>query len=112
MSVDIKLKWDEAKAVGRVTSRGSRAIRDVAQALLDESKKQVPLDTSALQRSGAVDSQGMEATVSYDTPYAVRWHEHNANFQHGRKKKYLEGPCNDPIFRDKALRYIAQQIKF
>lgn len=111
MSVDIKLKWDEAKAVGRVTSRGSRATRDVAQALLDESKKQVPLDTGALQRSGAVDSQGMEATVSYDTPYAVRWHEHNANFQHGRKKKYLEDPCNDPIFRDKALRYIAQQIK-
>ena len=111
MSVDIKLKWDEAKAVGRVTSRGSRAIRDVAQALLDESKKQVPLDTGALERSGAVDSQGMEATVSYDTPYAVRWHEHSANFQHGRKKKYLEDPCNDSIFRDRALRYIAQQIK-
>lgn len=111
MSVDIKLKWDEAKAVGRVTGRGSRAIRDVAQALLDESKKQVPLDTGALERSGAVDSQGMEATVSYDTPYAVRWHEHSANFQHGRKNKYLEDPCNDPIFRDRALRYIAQQIK-
>lgn len=115
MSVDIKLKWDEAKAVGRVTGRGSRAIRDVAQALLDESKKQVPHNEGILEASGTVDSDGLAATVSYgdnaSAPYAVRWHENRANFQRGRKWKYLEDPCNDPIFRDRALRYIAQQIK-
>ena len=43
-----------------------------------------------------VNDDGSQGTVSYDTPYAVRWHENDANFQRGRKKKYLEDPLNDP----------------
>ncbi len=106
-----KLWWNAEEVYARILSGGEKGVRDVAQALLDESKKQVPLDTGALQRSGAVDSEGLTATISYDTPYAVRWHENDACFQRGRKKKYLEDPVNDPGFRKNAIKYIAEQIR-
>lgn len=90
---------------------GEKSVRDCANLLLEESRKQVPLDTGALSRSGAVDSEGLTATVSYDTPYAVRWHETNANFQHGRKMKYLEDPCNDPALKSRMLEYLQRDLK-
>jgi len=91
---------------------GEQGVRDCANLLLQESRKQVPLDTGALSRSGTVDSEGLKATVSYDTPYAVRWHETNANFQHGRKMKYLEDPCNDPALKARMLDYFKNDINF
>ena len=60
--------------------------------------EQVPLDHNPLMKSGAVDvaDDGSQATVSYDTPYAVRQHEElSYRHQRGRKAKYLEDPCND-----------------
>ena len=53
-----------------------------------------------------MDSDETSATVSFDTPYAVRWHEEPANFQRGRKNKYLEDPCNDPSIRARMLEYL------
>lgn len=66
--------------------------------LASVSKAQVPLDRGPLKDSCVVDvnDDGSDATVSYDTPYAVTQHE-NRSYQHqrGRKAKYLEDPAND-----------------
>lgn len=110
--MSLSVKWDDAKVLAVVQSRGAKGVRDCANMLLDESRKQVPIDTGALSRSGTVDSEGLAATVSYDTPYAVRWHEHNANFQRGRKMKYLEDPCNDPTLKARMLEYLKNNIRF
>lgn len=107
----VKVHWDAEAAMDAVNNGGEAAVRACANYLLDESRKQVPLDTGALSRSGAVDVEGMQATVSYDTPYARRWHERQANFQRGRKRKYLEDPCNDPVVRARMLEYLQENIK-
>ena len=91
---------------------GEKGIRACANLLLEESRKQVPLDTGALSRSGMVSSERLTAAVSYDTPYAVRWHENHANFQHGRKMKYLEDPCNDPALKARMLEYLKNDMNF
>lgn len=101
---------DIRKALKAVRDGGEKGIRDCANLLLEESRKQVPIDFGTLSRSGIVDSKGLQATVSYDTPYAARWHENDANFQHGRKKKYLEDPCNDPALRARMLQYLKDDI--
>ena len=94
-SVTVKINRDLIKSV---TPSGSRkATWSALDYLAARSKEQVPLDTGALKASCVVDvnADGSQGTVSYDTPYAVRWHETNANFQRGRKMKYLEDPLND-----------------
>lgn len=112
----IRFKFDseiDTEIAKEIMKRGGeKGIRDCANLLLEESRKQVPLDTGALSRSGAVSSEGLSATVSYDTPYAARWHENDANFQHGRKKKYLEDPCNDPALKARMLEYLKNDINF
>lgn len=108
----MQVRWDASDAQRIVREGGSRGLHEYANLILDESRKQVPLDTGALQRSGMVTMDGLTATISYDTPYAVRWHEEQANFQHGRKNKYLEDPCNDPALRARMLDYLRNHIDF
>jgi len=87
-------KWDGQKVITRVDQAAVFAVQDGLEFLLGESNKYVPHDEGTLQRSGTVsiDFSGkkIKGIVSYDTPYAVRWHETPANFQKGRTHKYLE----------------------
>lgn len=108
---NVDVETELAKQI--LKKNGQQGIRDCANLLLEESRKQVPLDSGALSRSGKVSPpEGLTTTVSYDTPYAVRWHETNANFQHGRKMKYLEDPCNDPALKARMLEYLKNDINF
>ncbi|QIK82988.1 hypothetical protein [Sanguibacter sp. HDW7] len=83
-----------------------------AEVVLAESRKVVPIEEATLSRSGAtdVDEATLTASVSYDTPYAVRQHE-ELDYRHdeGRQAKYLEGPLLE--HRDQALAAIAQTIR-
>ena len=97
MSVKVKININEALIHSVTTSASRKATWSALDYLAQASKAQVPLDTGALMASCQVDvnADGSQGTVSYDTPYACRWHEENANFQRGRKRKYLEDPLND-----------------
>lgn len=106
MSVSVKVKIDRSK-IKAITQSGSRKATWAAlDYLAARSKEQVPLDSGALKASCVVDvnADGSQGTVSYDTPYAVRWHENDANFQRGRKKKYLEDPLNDAAVQSEMVR--------
>lgn len=84
-------------------------LKDAAEHVLAESLKLVPLEESTLARSGKVDVQGTQASVSYDTVYAARQHE-ELDWRHsaGRQAKFLEQPMNTET--DKALGLIADRI--
>lgn len=111
--MSVKVKWDPKLARAIIEAQGSAGVRDCANFLLDESRKQVPIDTGALSRSGAIDVNGLKATVSYDTPYAVRQHEGvTYTHQRGRKAKYLEDPCNDPVLKSRMLKYLRDNYNF
>lgn len=91
-----RLQWEGRRIFG---DRFRRLVGEgIARALehtLGVSNTLVPLDEGPLQRSGTVTVTGMNGTISYDTPYAVRQHE-ELTWRHapGRQAKYLEQPMN------------------
>lgn len=90
--------------------RAARGVALAAEHVLAESNKIVPLDEGPLQRSGKVDTDGLDASISYDTPYAVRQHE-DLTYRHapGRQAKYLETAANSS--RDEVRRIIARELR-
>lgn len=81
------------RAVERVRRGGEQGVREAAEHVLDVAGPLVPYDEGPLHDSGEVDVDGMEATVSYDTEYAVIQHEEE-EYRHapGEQAKYLEEP--------------------
>jgi ketosteroid isomerase-like protein len=96
------------------TSRGRRlaseGLRRGLEHVLAESRKIVPLDEGTLERSGRVDVDGLNGSVSYDTVYARRQHE-ELTWKHlpGRSAKYLEIPMNRE--REVVLRLMAVSLR-
>lgn len=107
-----KMSWDGDRAIARIRDKATPAMRHCAEFVLDESRKQVPYRTGALSRSGAPDAEGYEATVSYDTPYAIKQHE-NRKYNHadGRKAKYLEDVVNSAHAQHQVMRYLQRELK-
>lgn len=75
-----------------------KGMKITAQNILGESQKLVPVDTGILQKSGnvKVNQDALTATISYNTPYALKQHE-DATLKHpkGGEAKYLERPFNE-----------------
>lgn len=99
-----RMAWQGGRLwTGRGRRLASDGLRRALEHLLAESRKQVPLDEGTLERSGRVDVDGLEGSVSYDTVYAVRQHE-ELTWRHlpGRKAKYLEDPARTerPVMLD------------
>lgn len=79
------------------------AVRKALTVVGEQADREVPHDTGALSRtrvikvehgSGVISYGGGKGTGFTKIPYAVRWHEEDANFQKGRKKNYLRDPFN------------------
>lgn len=86
---EIKIEWFGDKVEAKVIDAAMLGLKKGAEAILGEAKKQVPVDTGTLMRSGTVEENEGEKsfTISFNTPYAMRQHEH-----HSSKSKYLERP--------------------
>lgn len=84
---------DDPKAMQRIHEAAAEALSDAAEFLLEEANRTAPLEEGTLIGSGlvTVDAKNLRATVSYDTPYAVRQHE-DTRLRHdgGRRAKWLE----------------------
>lgn len=96
--------WRGPQAVMKVHQAVSRSIHETLEYIGEEADAQVPKDEGTLQESKYIDVSGVKGVISYGggpgtgfpvVPYAVRWHEKDANFQDGRKKRYLADPLND-----------------
>lgn len=75
-----------------------RGVKKLADVILGESQKLVPVDTGTLKESGAIstDKKAQIVTISYNTPYARKQHEDNTlNHPKGGQAKYLEQPFNE-----------------
>jgi hypothetical protein len=112
--VSVNIKWTGDVALRLEGEASKKAISDALEYILQESNKIVPHDEGTLQRSGDIDveetSSGTSGSVYYDTPYAVRLHEHpEYNFQDGRQGKYLEKTVNRE--RATVLDYLAKEYR-
>lgn len=96
------LLWRGLSVERGVDKTTKAATLDVAEALLEKANEHVPFMLGVLKNSGVAQSvqersrlgqyaSGWEAIVSYDTPYAVRLHEHpEYNFNPPGEGKWLE----------------------
>lgn len=69
------------------------AIASSLEYILEQSKEIVPFRDGILESSGStdIDSRELKGTVFYDTPYAIRLHEHpEYDFQGKGEGKWLE----------------------
>lgn len=88
-----------------------KGVRKLANVILGESQKLVPVETGTLKDSGTVslDKQNKIATISYNTPYARKQHEDNTlNHPRGGQAKYLERPFNEKS--DELETYVGNEI--
>lgn len=118
-------KWNGPDASLKMRLASREAVRNMAHAILEQAKTEVPHDEGTLERSGLVkmDPGGApEAVVSFGggtgtghprIPYAIRWHENSANFQKGRKRFYLRDPLNRmaPRLREEARKQVKERLK-
>lgn len=92
MTASLRWKVDHRTfAAAHVRKAASEGLADAAEFLLEEANRTVPIEEATLTRSGATDVDGLQASVFYDTPYAVRQHE-DTRLRHdqGRRAKWLE----------------------
>lgn len=100
-------KWEGDRLIREMQNAHTQSAMDAAHVVLEQAKNQVPHDEGTLQRSGMVipvsDGKRLGFAITFGggpgtghpiVPYAVRWHEKRANFQKGRKHRYLVDPFN------------------
>ena len=98
MTNEVKMEWRGTLVRGLIEHAAEEGNRKAAEAVLEDAQKHVPYDIGNLAASGAVTQSrsatgqfGSEHFVSYDTPYAVRLHEHpEYHFQGQGEGKWLE----------------------
>jgi hypothetical protein len=103
--------WQGKQVEQAIIGAQSRSIKQGLDEVLRHSRAEVPFDTGRLSQSGGVFQDannplifsisfgGGPGTGFAQVPYAVRWHETEANFQQGRKKNYLRDPLNQQFER-------------
>lgn len=110
--MSVRLKWDGDKVLQAIENAAVSGLDEALEYLLDESNKVVPHKEGILQDSGetSIDKDELTGDVYYDTPYAMRLHEHpEYDFENGRQGKWLE---NTFINKGKrAADYIAKKLQ-
>lgn len=109
-----ELKWYGKKVTAAVRVAAVEGLDDGINFLRDEMDKIVPHDEGTLERSGdtKIDKANLKAATGYDTPYAIRLHEHpEYNFQKGREGKWVEKVIKDGSNKKRVLNHIANKIK-
>lgn len=106
--------WRGKELRGLAEQKASEALYKAAQATGAVSDQLIPLDEGTLLNSKFIKvnpQNKLEVVISYGggqgtgyprVPYAVKWHEFSADFQHGRQKNYLRQPIKN--FAPQAVR--------
>jgi len=130
MSITMKCKWrswHDREVTDKLMKAAVRAEYYASNTVLTVAKNEVPLDEGTLKNSGIVIYRwqginpvacitfgGGKGTGIPRVPYAVRWHENNANFQRGRKRFYLRDPFNrvgENAFRNSLIMCMVEAFK-
>jgi hypothetical protein len=75
--MSVFMRWYGDDVTKKIRQAQARALHDSAEHILTEANKSNPYREGTLERSGStdVDEETMQASVFYDTPYAIRVHE-------------------------------------
>ena len=105
-----RVTWNDVQPQIRTAMR--KGIHDALEHVLDESNAITPHDEGILEGTGTItlDPNKLKGVISYNTPYAIRLHEHpEYSFQRGRKGKWLEITVKQE--KKKVQAYLHNKIK-
>jgi hypothetical protein len=111
----INIKYDSKinkNAFNKIEDDIYRSLQLGAEYLLTEALKTTPKEDGTLRASGKVSGNrlSVETAVSFDTPYAVRLHEHpEYNFQGNGRGKWLELTLNEE--QDQIIKLISKTLE-
>lgn len=98
--------WRGDELINQVNEAGKKSVNETLETVGAISDGQIPLDEGPLKSSktikiefkkntkGSLSYGGGKGTGKPKIPYALKWHQKQANFQHGRKRFYLRDPFN------------------
>lgn len=98
--------WRGNQAINRVKNASVRAVKKTGDVILAAAQNECPLDDGTLSGTGKVVMAGAgqpsccitfgggSGTGFPTVPYAIRWHQEQANFQYGKKRFYVRDPFN------------------
>ena len=116
MALTQGMRWYGREVSAKIRKAAHDGLFEAANALLSLADSQVPHQEGVLESSGDVDcpAGSLQATVSFDTAYAVKQHEdrtlrHPSYLGKQRKAKYLEDPANEHGAR--LMEYVAKRIR-
>jgi hypothetical protein len=109
----VTIEWRGSQAKAAIRRGGGRGVERVADLVGQTSQEVVPRESEELARSMVVDVDhvDMEASVSYDTDYAVINHEKRRRHARGETDKYLERPLNAAARTGAAADLMAESIR-
>ncbi len=106
------MRWQGYKAKMALERGGKEGLNEALEYMLDEMNKIVPHDEGTLMRSGTIKQKGLKGAIGYNTPYAIRLHEHpEYNFRGGREGKWVAKIIKDKRIQKRALEHIAKRIR-
>ena len=107
------MKWHGDEVIKKIHEAQVKALRDSVEHLLTEANKTNPYREGTLERSGStdVDEIEMQASVYYDTPYAIKVHEEpGLNYTDPKARwKWLEMTVKEQT--DKVIEYIKKCLE-
>ena len=107
------MKWYGDEVIKKIHEAQVKALRDSVEHLLTEANKTNPYREGTLERSGStdVDEISMQASVYYDTPYAIRVHEEpGLRYTDPKARwKWLEMTVKEQT--DKVVEYIRKHLE-
>jgi len=109
-----KFKWYGDEVIETTRQSAIKALKEGAGHLETEANKTVPYQDGVLEGSSQVniDEELIEASVSYNTPYAVRWHEAEpgtVDFDGKGRARWLRRTANEQA--ERILDHMAKVMK-
>ena len=85
----VNVEWNDKRFTEAIDELAMQGLTQWAEVVKGEAQKEAPVLTGTLMRSALVEQKpsDKEIEISFNTPYALRWHE-----KHSSKSKYLEKP--------------------
>ncbi len=81
---------DLSAASQLIRKAAAEGLADAAEVVKQEAIQRTPLETGELRNSAGTASEGLEAVVYFDTPYAVKQHEEVGYHHQDGEAKFLE----------------------
>ena len=112
MSLHLRGRLELDRAERKLQRAARQGLQEGLSCLLEESRRQVPVDTGKLRDSGHVEMDSdLSGRVTYSQEYAQVQHE-RTDFEHRQGKAgYFSDPAGDPAVQERMRDRLAASLR-